>query len=34
LTACRAEVATTQAMLRAYRQKEGVDEPVQSTLVH
>jgi hypothetical protein len=34
LTACRAEVATTQAMLRAFRQKEGVDEPIQSTLVH
>jgi hypothetical protein len=34
LTACRAEVAATQAMLRAFRQKEGMDELVQGTLIH
>lgn len=34
LTACRAEVAATQAMLKAFRQKDGVDEPVQTTLIH
>jgi hypothetical protein len=34
LTACRAEVAATQAMLRAFRQKEGVDEPVRTLQIN
>jgi hypothetical protein len=34
LTACRAEVAATQAMLRAFRQKDGVDEPVPTLQIH
>jgi hypothetical protein len=34
LTACRAEVAVTQAMLRAFREKEGLDAPAGTTLVH
>ena len=34
LPACRAEVAATQAMLRAFRQKEGVDEPVRTLQIN
>ena len=34
LTACRAEVAATQAMLSAFRQKDGVDEPVPTLQIH
>ena len=34
LTACRAEVAAMQAILKAYRQKETPDAPAGPTLIH
>jgi ABC-type transporter Mla subunit MlaD len=34
LTACRAELATTQAMLKAAREQSGTFEPDRTTLVH
>ena len=34
LTACRAELATTQAMLKATREQNGTFEPDRTTLIH